>query len=346
MIALQDDSSKVIVERVSYDDFGKPLFECTDSEAFNHGSTRSDRSFYNNPFAFNGQRWEGDLELYDYRFRWFDPSTGRFITRDPIGIWGDPGNLGNGYTYTGNNPWSNVDPYGLEACPRIVGHHVIPLQQAADLGYGDLLDNLINDKQNILNIPHDIHGQVHQSSNDFFPEFVAIREDANKGPLTLDDFKDYIRIESDRIKNAFPDHLDNINFSLIDYKDKSRWDDYNSKARKQLAEESHKKRMDLLGKDIPINDLKLLTKKHSKRKIFRRILKGVPGDAILFGAIAVAGGASIEEATEQGVYDEFFVDEAGMLLDYGISGIENWEVGTSLSSNQKRLECVSDALKN
>lgn len=43
-----------------------------------------------------------------------DPSVGRFTTRDTIGIWGDPSNLGNSYTYVGNNPQTFVDPFGLE----------------------------------------------------------------------------------------------------------------------------------------------------------------------------------------------------------------------------------------
>jgi len=38
---------------------------------------------------------------------------GRFLSRDPIGIWGDAGNYGNGYGYAGNNPCMFVDPSGL-----------------------------------------------------------------------------------------------------------------------------------------------------------------------------------------------------------------------------------------
>ena len=38
--------------------------------------------------------------------------TGRFISRDPIGIWRDLMNLGNGYTYVHNNPIVGLDPTG------------------------------------------------------------------------------------------------------------------------------------------------------------------------------------------------------------------------------------------
>ncbi|MBX3727791.1 MAG: hypothetical protein KF858_01290, partial [Candidatus Sumerlaeia bacterium] len=87
-----------------------------------NGATAS-VSFFGNPYAFTGRRWEppsqelrrpsATEQVNHYRLRTFDPSLGRFTTRDPIGIWGDPLNLGNGYTYTGNAPWSWLDPWGL-----------------------------------------------------------------------------------------------------------------------------------------------------------------------------------------------------------------------------------------
>jgi RHS repeat-associated protein len=64
------------------------------------------QSRYGNPYLFNGRRWDAELGLYYYRNRHLDPIQGRFTARDPIGIWGDPMNLGNGYAYVGNNPWT------------------------------------------------------------------------------------------------------------------------------------------------------------------------------------------------------------------------------------------------
>jgi hypothetical protein len=46
--------------------------------------------------------------------RMYDPKAGRFVTRDTIGTWGDPDNVGNPYTYVSNNPWTWTDPYGLQ----------------------------------------------------------------------------------------------------------------------------------------------------------------------------------------------------------------------------------------
>jgi RHS repeat-associated protein len=53
------------------------------------------------------------IGLYYFRNRYLDPVEGRFVNRDPIGIWGDPGNMGNGYAFEGGNPVSRRDPFGL-----------------------------------------------------------------------------------------------------------------------------------------------------------------------------------------------------------------------------------------
>jgi RHS repeat-associated protein len=70
-----------------------------------------------NPYLFTGRRYDAETSWYHYRTRYLDPAAGRFTTRDVIGIWGDPWELGNGYAYVGNRPLTWLDPLGL-ACDK------------------------------------------------------------------------------------------------------------------------------------------------------------------------------------------------------------------------------------
>jgi RHS repeat-associated protein len=64
------------------------------------------------PHRFAGRQWDAESDLYYYRSRYYDPSLGRFISLDTIGIWGDLNNYGNGYAYVGNMGNSGLDPWG------------------------------------------------------------------------------------------------------------------------------------------------------------------------------------------------------------------------------------------
>ena len=54
------------------------------------------------------KRCTSDREYYNY-FRYYDPSTGRYITSDPIGLEGGL----NTYLYANANPLFFIDPFGL-----------------------------------------------------------------------------------------------------------------------------------------------------------------------------------------------------------------------------------------
>ncbi|MBW8040906.1 MAG: hypothetical protein FVQ85_13000 [Planctomycetes bacterium] len=99
------DSAGNVVERYEYGDYGKPEF-------FDFFGGPLPGSAIANPYLFNGRRYDQETGLYYYRTRYMDPAAGRFTSRDTLGIWGDSANLGNGSTYAGNNPWSNLNPFG------------------------------------------------------------------------------------------------------------------------------------------------------------------------------------------------------------------------------------------
>lgn len=67
-----------------------------------------------NFFRFAGQEQHADIGLIHMRARWYDPATGRFISRDPIkGSATVPQSL-NPYAYVSNNPCNLRDPSGLD----------------------------------------------------------------------------------------------------------------------------------------------------------------------------------------------------------------------------------------
>jgi RHS repeat-associated protein len=104
---LVTDAAGNPVERYDYEDYGKPIF--LDVNANPTGSP----SVLGNQYLFTGYRHDAENDFYYAKARHYDPVTGRFISRDPLGIWGDSVNLGNGYSYVGNNPQTLVDPTGM-----------------------------------------------------------------------------------------------------------------------------------------------------------------------------------------------------------------------------------------
>ena len=92
------DNTGQIAETYAYDPFGVAL---------SGGSVP-------NPYRFTGEAWDAEMELLYLRARYYQPRTGRFVTKDPWkgDVW-RPGTL-DLYVYVQNNAVNYADPSGLQ----------------------------------------------------------------------------------------------------------------------------------------------------------------------------------------------------------------------------------------
>ena len=101
------DSQNNVVARWTYDAWGNVL-----SEFCAVPSLASVR------YRFQGREWSAVTGLINFRFRWYDPVTGRWISKDTIGLSGGL----NLYLLSENSPINICDPSGLaRICIRPLG---------------------------------------------------------------------------------------------------------------------------------------------------------------------------------------------------------------------------------
>jgi RHS repeat-associated protein len=93
------NASGVVTDRYEYDAFGN---------SFTVSGTTP------NNYLYRGEQYDPDLELYYLRARYYNPTTGRFASRDPEdGDLFDPKSL-HKYLYANGDPINGIDPMGRE----------------------------------------------------------------------------------------------------------------------------------------------------------------------------------------------------------------------------------------
>ena len=75
-----------------------------------------------NSFRYTAREFDTETDLYFYRARYYGPSTGRFLSEDPLDF--DAGT--NFYDYVANNPTVFIDPFGLWHCAGDVDCNLTP----------------------------------------------------------------------------------------------------------------------------------------------------------------------------------------------------------------------------
>ena len=70
------------------------------------------------PYTYTGREFDSESGLMYYRARYYDPNTGRFLQKDPIGFNGGDLTL---YGYARQNGTNRIDPFGLAPPPIMPG---------------------------------------------------------------------------------------------------------------------------------------------------------------------------------------------------------------------------------
>lgn len=113
--ALVDDTGSV-VESYKFDAWGK-ILEVRDSS----GELSIIKGHWSSPlgnrYLWQGREYSWTTELYNFRARWYDPVTGRWLSKDPIGISGGL----NQYTFCADNPVMFSDATGLRSATVLSG---------------------------------------------------------------------------------------------------------------------------------------------------------------------------------------------------------------------------------
>jgi RHS repeat-associated protein len=100
VVALVDEAGNV-AESYEYDAYGAVT-------VFDGNGNELDESALGNRYTFQGREIDWSTGLYNFRARWYSSETGRWLSKDPIGINGGL----NQYVFCGNNPVMFRDPEG------------------------------------------------------------------------------------------------------------------------------------------------------------------------------------------------------------------------------------------
>lgn len=109
------DASGNIVKQIEYDSFGYVINDTNPGFAV--------------PFGFAGGLYDKNTGLVRFGYRDYDPDTGRWTAKDPIGFAGGDSDL---YGYCLNDPINFVDPYGLEGLLLSLYKKVNPVIEVID----------------------------------------------------------------------------------------------------------------------------------------------------------------------------------------------------------------------
>lgn len=132
-----DSSGELRIHR-RFDAFGNIVDE-THYNASGTEVSAGQAGYVDEAFAFTGRLFDKATGLQNNLNRWYDPSIGRWLSEDPIGLGPDA----NPYRYVGNSPINFTDPSGQQPPPQFVNVGAPPTTPAPP---GSNVFDLIGDK--------------------------------------------------------------------------------------------------------------------------------------------------------------------------------------------------------
>jgi RHS repeat-associated protein len=113
------NASGTVTDQYEYDAFGNSFTVS--------GSTP-------NNYLYRGEQYDPDLGLYYLRARYYNPITGRFMSRDPLGgKLTDPESL-NKFLYANGDPTNKIDPTGKEALAEAAVEIIVHSKDTVEFG--------------------------------------------------------------------------------------------------------------------------------------------------------------------------------------------------------------------
>ncbi|MFC4995056.1 RHS repeat-associated core domain-containing protein [Rubritalea tangerina] len=128
--AVSDDSGDIL-EHYRYNAFGEV-------EIYNTSGNELATSAIDNKVTWNSRRYDSDTKLHYYKYRHYNPTLGRWLSRDPIE---EAGGI-NLYGFVGNDPVGRWDELGLK-CKEYIQYEIAPSGHDGIKDFDEQYENVI-----------------------------------------------------------------------------------------------------------------------------------------------------------------------------------------------------------
>jgi RHS repeat-associated protein len=145
------DNSGAVTDHIDYGSFGNVLDESDPSAG--------DR------FKYAGMQSDAAIGLYYDNARWYDPTSGRFVSQDPSGFSAGDADL---YRYVGNDPTNAIDPSGLQQGIVVSGPN------------GPQINSLMEQADKLSSLMHNEEDRIAALENSISTNDLMIRELVDK----------------------------------------------------------------------------------------------------------------------------------------------------------------------